>query len=201
MRAREIMKVSEQVVGGNAAMLTDSPLFEMANLRENRTGIPGTIYISTAQGEHGPRVKYFAARPGNDQPSFSVTITMPPKVEVNSLPQQVMNEFSPLVTQWVQLNYQSLLGFWNNGNSWYDEEVEAFKAALKKIPSRPKKPTTAELEKAIDAAVAMRDWPAAIRAFKQLYGGSFRAFWNQYSTQDKADEAAARAAFARFRQD
>jgi hypothetical protein len=193
MRANEIM--NEQVA------VADLPLFEMANLRENRTGIPGTVYISTAQGEHGARVKYFAGRAGNDQPSFSVTISLPPRVEANSLPEQVENEYGPLVKHWVELNYQALLNYWNNGTSWYEEEVDAFKAGLKRIPTKRKAPSQAELEQTIGDAVTKRDWTTAIRAFKQLYGGSFRAFWNQYSTQDKADETAARAAFSRFRKD
>jgi hypothetical protein len=33
-------------------------LVEMANLTSAQTGITGTIFISTAMGAHGPRVKY-----------------------------------------------------------------------------------------------------------------------------------------------
>ena len=45
----------------------------MANLTSAQTGVPGTIFISTAMGSHGPRVKYFV-QPGRTQPSFSVSI-------------------------------------------------------------------------------------------------------------------------------
>jgi len=32
---------------------------EIANLTTAQTGVPGTIFISTAMGGHRPRVKYF----------------------------------------------------------------------------------------------------------------------------------------------
>ncbi len=60
-------------------------LVEMANLTSAQTGVPGTIFISTAMGAHGPRVKYFV-RPGRTQPSFSVSIADAPTVVANSLP-------------------------------------------------------------------------------------------------------------------
>jgi len=57
---------------------------EMANLTSTQTGVPGTIFISTAMGVHGPRVKYFL-KPGRNQPSFSVSIADVPTVVTNSL--------------------------------------------------------------------------------------------------------------------
>lgn len=62
MRARQFMKLTEQEVG-TQTVLDDLPLFEMANLRERQTGIPGTIYISTRQGRHGPHVNYLLPAP------------------------------------------------------------------------------------------------------------------------------------------
>lgn len=37
--------------------LDDEDIFDMANLGENETGVPGVIMISTIMGRHGPRVK------------------------------------------------------------------------------------------------------------------------------------------------
>jgi hypothetical protein len=42
---------------------------------------------------------------------------------------------SPLVIEWVRLNYQALRRFWFSGTTWFDEEVTAFKASLVKLPS------------------------------------------------------------------
>ena len=42
-----------------AEELAEDDVVEMANLTTAQTGVPGTIFISTAMGGHRPRVKYF----------------------------------------------------------------------------------------------------------------------------------------------
>src|SRR4051794_21696649 len=66
-----------------AEELSSEELVDMANLTSAQTGVPGTIFISTAMGAPGPRVKYFV-QPGRTQPSFSVSIADPPSVVANS---------------------------------------------------------------------------------------------------------------------
>ena len=95
-----------------ASTLEDDEVFDMANLSEARTGVPGVIYISTRVARHGPRVKYFA-RPGGDQPSFSVSIAEEPEVVANNLPERVLKRMSPKVIAWVRLNRETLLDFWS----------------------------------------------------------------------------------------
>jgi len=56
-----------------AEELAQEDVVEMANLTSAQTGVPGTIFISTAMGGNGPRVKYFL-QPGRSQPSFSVAV-------------------------------------------------------------------------------------------------------------------------------
>jgi hypothetical protein len=41
---------------------------------------------------------------------------------------------SPEVAEWVRLNRDALLAFWNEGDTWMDEQVEAFKKALIRLP-------------------------------------------------------------------
>ena len=53
-----------------AEELAEDDVVEMANLTTAQTGVPGTIFISTAMGAHSPRVKYFL-QPGRTQPSLS----------------------------------------------------------------------------------------------------------------------------------
>src|SRR5437764_2298292 len=84
----------------HADELATDELVEMANLTAAQTGVPGTIFISTAMGSHGPRVKYYV-QPGRRQPSFSVTIADNPAVVANSLPTRALNQMSPQVIQWV----------------------------------------------------------------------------------------------------
>ncbi len=74
-----------------AEELADDDVVEMANLTTAQTGVPGTIFISTAMGGHGPRVKYFL-QPGRSQPSFSVAIADVPTVVANSLPVRVVSQ-------------------------------------------------------------------------------------------------------------
>jgi hypothetical protein len=112
--------------------LAAEELVETANLTTAQTGVPGTIFISTVMGRHGPRVKYYV-QPGRTQPSFSVAISDKPGVVANSLPIRTIRQVSPQVIRWVALNKDALLDFWNNGDSWTDPQVTAFKLALKRI--------------------------------------------------------------------
>jgi len=113
--------------------LTADELVGMANLTTAQTGVPGTIFVSTAMGSHGPRVKYYV-QPGRTQPSFSVTISDDtPAVAANSLPLRVLRQMSPPVIQFVALNRTALLDFWNNGDTWTQPEVNAFIQTLKPV--------------------------------------------------------------------
>lgn len=115
-----------KVVGGGRE------LFEMASLDPSQTGIEGTIYMSTQQAGHAPRVKYYAGRPGNNRPSMSVTIAAKPQIVENSLPARVATQMGPKVQAWVTMNHRKLRKFWFKGNTWYQREVDAFVAGLKK---------------------------------------------------------------------
>ena len=112
--------------------LATDELVEMANLTAAQTGVPGTILIATAMGSHGPRVKYYV-QPGRTQPSFSVTISDAPTVAANSLPARVLRQMSPQVIQWVSLNKDALLDFWNNGDTRTQPQVNTFIQALKRV--------------------------------------------------------------------
>jgi hypothetical protein len=115
-----------------AEELASEELVEMANLTTAQTGVPGVIFISTVMGGHGPRIKYFV-QPGRNQPSFSVLIADQPYVVANSLPDRVLRQRAPDVVRWVALNKDALLDFWNNGDTWTDPQVTAFKQMLKRM--------------------------------------------------------------------
>src|SRR5947207_4903010 len=93
-----------------AEELAEDEVVEMANLTTAQTGVPGTIFISTAMGGHGVRVKYYL-QPGRSQSSFSVTIADNPVVAANSLPIRVVRQVSPQVIEWVLRNKDVLLDF------------------------------------------------------------------------------------------
>lgn len=115
-----------------AEELARDELVEMANLTSAQTGITGTIFISTAMGAHGPRVKYFV-QPGRTQPSFSVSIGDIPVVVANSLPLRTVRQTSPRVVEWVSRNKDALLDFWNHGDTWTQPEVNDFIQRLHKV--------------------------------------------------------------------
>ena len=104
----------------------------MANLTRDQTGVPGTIFISTAMGAHGPRVKYFV-QPGRTQPSFSVSIAELPAVVVNSLPACTVRQVAPQVIEWVSQNKDELLEFWQHGDTWTHPEVNDFIQRLRRV--------------------------------------------------------------------
>ncbi len=108
-----------------AAELAQDDVVEMANLTTAQTGVPGTIFISTAMGGQGPRVKYFL-QPRRSQPSFSVAIADTPTVVANSLPVRVVRQLSPQVIDWVSRNKDVLLDFWYHGDTWTQPEVNDF---------------------------------------------------------------------------
>ena len=112
--------------------LGDEDVFEMANLPEARTGVPGVIMISTAMGSHGPRVKVYL-KTGPGQPSFSVAVASEPRVLANSLDDRALNRMAPTVIEWVRLNHEALARFWWDGAFWMHDEVQAFIADLKKV--------------------------------------------------------------------
>jgi hypothetical protein len=112
--------------------LAQEELVEMANLTSAQTGITGTIFISTAMGAHGPRVKYFL-QPGRTQPSFSVSVADAPTVVANSLPARIVRQFSPQVIDWVSRNKDALLDFWHHGDTWTQPEVNAFMQRLQGV--------------------------------------------------------------------
>ncbi len=115
-----------------AEELSSDIVVDMANLTSSQTGVTGTIFISTAMGPHGPRVKYFI-QPGRTQPSFSVSVSDLPTVVANSLPARVVRQMSPQVIKWVLRNRDALLDFWHHGDTWTQPEVNDFIQKLQRV--------------------------------------------------------------------
>jgi hypothetical protein len=115
-----------------AEELADDIVADMANLTAAQTGVAGTIFISTAMGAHGPRVKYFL-QPGRTQPSFSVSIVDAPAVVASSLPSRTVRRMSPPVIDWVSRNKNALLDFWHHGDTWTQPEVADFMQKLRPV--------------------------------------------------------------------
>lgn len=113
---------------------TEDVLSEMANLDEQDTGVPGTIFISTALGSHGPRVKWYPDRAGRDLPCLIVSIGPEPTIRDDFLRSPVSRLAAPQVMAWVRRNHEALLDFWVNGASWNRREVASFLDGLHRLP-------------------------------------------------------------------
>jgi hypothetical protein len=112
--------------------LDEEDVFDMANLGEDRTGVPGVVMISTVMGSHGPRVKYYL-KTGPGQPSFSVAVASEPRVLASNMPPRDLDRRAPLVMDWVRLNHEALGRFWSEGAHWMNDDVQTFIADLKKV--------------------------------------------------------------------
>lgn len=112
----------------------DVDLFDFMNLTTKRTGLEGTVFISTRVSQHGPRVKWSPTSPGPNRPTCSYTLDDPPRLVANSLPARVVNAAQPEVTRWIELNRTLLRAFWDEGAYWTEDEVDVFKASLKPLP-------------------------------------------------------------------
>lgn len=114
--------------------LADDDLLEMANLDEQDTHVPGSIFVSTALGSHGPRIKWYPGSPGRALPCLIMSIGPDPEVRADFLPRPVSRPVLPLLTAWVKLNHAELLAFWNEGETWNRRRVAAFLDALRPVP-------------------------------------------------------------------
>jgi hypothetical protein len=136
MTAKQVLEETrhrEPTFQEELAVLGDDDLFDMANLTAEETGIEGVVFISTAVGAHGPRVKYFV-KAGKGQPSFSMSIAEAPQVLASSFPDRVVNQKAPQVSQWILLNREALLSFWSDGQYWTTAQVRVFLSGLRKLP-------------------------------------------------------------------
>jgi len=113
--------------------LPDNILREMANLLEIDTGVSGTIYISTEEGTHGPRIKWFPGTPGKKNPCLSISISDNPVIRNFKINAHVENAASKKLMLWVSKNKDKLLDFWVNGTSWSRQQVNAFIDSLIKV--------------------------------------------------------------------
>jgi hypothetical protein len=98
--------------------------FGMANLRPERTGLPFIVFISQKGGaRHDVRVK--VARATRVRPSEMITVAIRPSVRV------VRGKLDPqdldLLTQWIDLNRDTLIDYWNGIIEYTEDAMNAIK--------------------------------------------------------------------------
>jgi len=111
--------------------LDDDPV-EMTSLSEKDTGVPGVLFVSTRQGRHGPRVKWYPAKARADLPFLTVTLEAPARLINHGVaPRDAAGAVAAVA--WVDLNRADLMRFWNDGVWWTSDELIEFLRALRKV--------------------------------------------------------------------
>jgi hypothetical protein len=108
----------ESVANAYNSMAVEIVDVEPIQFTKTETGLDGIVEI-TRQAE--PRVIWHPHR----APCLSVSLGQSPNVHNHALPSDVANRMAPLVKQWVELNYDVLVKFCQDGLSWTREQVNA----------------------------------------------------------------------------
>jgi len=107
-------------------------LKEMANLPSKDTGFSkGFLYISTQEGNHGARVKYYRNSPSQSRPYASISINKIPRLLVDDI--KITSKEFKEVSDFIKLNLKDLLKFWNEGAYLMKDEQQKLVNSLKTI--------------------------------------------------------------------
>jgi len=90
------------------------PLFEMANLRPNETGLEYVIWIGRIGGQHGPRVKVSNIKGRWRETNYFVLSidNKDPKLMSNPDAVKIPNDDVKQVKKWIISNYDDLMLLW-----------------------------------------------------------------------------------------
>lgn len=114
------------------AALGEEDIVEMANLPPEWTGVLAHIFISTALGQYGPRVKVYPKK-GRGMPSASISIGPNRRVLASSLDERELARIAPKALEWVALNHEALTQFWFDGHTLDIADVADFGRGLTKV--------------------------------------------------------------------
>src|SRR5436190_15279567 len=128
MPRKQIARAPTELNSEEPGHIVTSPegqaLFEMANLRPERTGLPFVVFISQRGGSrHDVRVK--VARGAKVRPSEMATVALRPRVRV------VRGAVDPgdlaLLRDWIELNRSVLIDYWNGDIEYTEDAITALK--------------------------------------------------------------------------
>lgn len=99
----------------------DEDLFEMVNIRPELSGLPFIVWISEkGRTRHDVRVKI---SPGPRVRDFAATVSVRPTVEV--LAGELSARDLALVRNWIELNRDVIVKYWNGDILYTDEALAA----------------------------------------------------------------------------
>jgi hypothetical protein len=107
-------------------------IVEMANLPSQDTGlVSGHIYISSQQGNHGCRIKYY---PNIKDQSKSLSVSIPDfQIVEDTTGKAISSRTKKLVVAYAIINQDKILYFWNHGNTLDRHELNSFLDTLQKL--------------------------------------------------------------------
>jgi hypothetical protein len=112
----------------DGAITDDRDLFELVDIRPEISGLPFIVWISEKGGaRHDVRVKVSL---GPRVREFTATVSVRPQVEL--LAGELSASDLKAVRDWVDLNRDVIVGYWNGDILYTDEAL----AALRALPSR-----------------------------------------------------------------
>jgi hypothetical protein len=111
--------------------LEDDPV-EMANLTEDETGVSGIVYVSTRQGRHGPRIKWYPQPAGADQAFLTITLEVPPRMLNHGVAPRAASG-AVAAAEWAKVNRAALLRLWSEGTAFTRTELNGFLDGLQKL--------------------------------------------------------------------
>jgi hypothetical protein len=107
-----------------AEEIAGQALFEMANLRPERTGLPFVMSISQRGGAwHDVRVKL--ARGAKVHPSDMITVAVRPTPRI--VRGRLNTQEFDLVKLWIELNMDVLVNYWNGDIEYTEDALDAIK--------------------------------------------------------------------------
>jgi hypothetical protein len=127
MRAKEVAGATSKMGSARPSAQSKAEgqaLFEMANLRPERTGLPFVVFISQKGGaRHDVRVK--VARGAKVRPSEMITVSVRPSVRV------VTGALDPrdlaLLMRWIELNKDVLIASWDGIIEYTEDAIDAIR--------------------------------------------------------------------------
>ena len=109
-------------------------LFEMANLRPERTGLPFVVLISQKAGaRHDVRVK--VAPGAKVLPSEMITVAV--RAAVRVVRRRLDSHNLGLLTRWIELNRNVLVDYWDSVIEYTEDAINAIVPLQEETPQEP----------------------------------------------------------------
>jgi hypothetical protein len=127
-----IQKLTRAANRSGSVEAAGQALFEMANLRPERTGLPFVVFISQKGGaRHDVRIKL--ARGPRVRPSEMITVAVRPAPRV--IRGSIGAREFDLVKEWLALNSDVLIDYWNGAIEYTEDVLQALRPL--RVADRP----------------------------------------------------------------